>query len=163
MENNKSLAEVISSQTSLTKETINDVCDVIMAEFESGKIDQLEFLGKMEFMSQALEKAISKIRQQVVEELEKYGSEAKMGVVKHGITFKLKEAGVKYDYSNSKRWVEKIAALEVIKEETKSLESQLKSLKGKQTIVDEETGECYEDYPPIKSSKTTIEVTIPNK
>ena len=52
MENNKSLAEVISSQTSLTKETINEVADVILAEFESGKIDQLEFLGKMEFMAQ---------------------------------------------------------------------------------------------------------------
>jgi hypothetical protein len=56
-----------------------------------------------------------------------------------------------------------MGALEVIKEETKALESQLKSLKGKQTIVDDETGECYEDFPPIKSSKTTIEVTIPNK
>jgi ribosome-associated translation inhibitor RaiA len=89
MENNKSLAEVISSQTSLTKETINEVADVILAEFESGKIDQLEFLGKMEFMAQALDKAISKIRQQVVDELEKYGSEAKFGVVKSGITFKL--------------------------------------------------------------------------
>lgn len=163
MSNPNSLAEIIGSQTELTKQTITEVSDVIMNEFRSGKINPLEFLGKMEFMSQAIDKAIEQIRADVVDELQRYGSEAKVGVVKSGITFKLKEVGVKYDYSNSKMWLDRNKEMSAIKDDMKALESQLKSLKGKQTIVDEETGECYENFPPIKSSKTSVEVTIPNR
>jgi hypothetical protein len=117
----------------------------------------------MEFMSQAIDKAIEQIRAEVVDELERYGSEAKVGVVKSGITFKLKETGVKYDYSNSRLWNEKNEQMNAYKEDMKALESQLKALKGRQTIVDEETGEVYENHPPIKKSKTSVEVTIPNR
>lgn len=163
MTNQQSLAEIIGSQTELTKETIQSVTEVILNEYHSGKINPLEFLGKMEFMSQAISSAIEKIREEAVLELDKYGSEAKFGVVKSGITFRLKETGVKYDYSTSKRWQMKNEQLNAIKEETKALEAQLKALKGKQTIVDEETGEIMEEFPPIKSSKTTVEITIPKK
>lgn len=163
MSTNKSLAELITGQTELTKETISNVSDVIVNEFNSGKMNQLEFLGKMEFMAQAIDKAMQTIRQQALEELEKYGAEAKFGVVRSGITFKTKEAGVKYDYSNTKKWVDINDRLTAVKEEMKSLESQLKTIKGKQILVDEDTGECVELMQPIKTSKTTIEISIPNK
>jgi hypothetical protein len=48
-----------------------------------------------------------------------------------------------------------------VKEAMKSLETQLKAIKAKQTMVDESTGECLEMFPAIKSSKTSIEITIP--
>ena len=161
MTETKSLAEIIGGQTEFTKKTVSDVADAIMSEYQSARINPLDFLGKLEFMSQSLEQAISQIREEIVGELEKYGTEAKVGVVRSGITFKLKENGVKYDYSNSQLWQVKNAELNVVKEDVKSLEAQLKALKGKQTIVDEQTGECYENYPPIKSSKTSVEISIP--
>jgi len=156
-----SMADIIGQQTDLTKDSINQVSDIIIQEFNSGKHDPLDFLGKLEFMAQTLEKAIAQVREQALPELEKYGQEAKAGVKKNGITFKVKETGVKYDYSNTSKWVAMNNELTQVKESMKALETQLKAIKGKQTLVDESTGELIELFPPIKSSKTTIEITIP--
>ena len=84
-----------------------------------------------------------------------------MGVKRNGITFKIKETGVKYDYSNTSLWVLHNQKITELKEESKSIEAQLKSMTKKTTQVDDETGEIFELYPPIKTSKTSIEITIP--
>jgi hypothetical protein len=42
----------------------------------------------------------------------------------------------------------------------KEIEAMAKSLKGKLVVVDEETGETKEFYPPVKTSSTSIRVTI---
>jgi hypothetical protein len=44
--------------------------------------------------------------------------------------------------------------------ERKDRETFLKSLKSKTSILDEETGELIEIFPPYKTSKTGITVTL---
>ena len=79
----------------------------------------------------------------------------------HGRKITKFEAGTKYDFSNCNH--PKLDALTVKEKEVKSesdgVKKFLKSLSEKTTIIDEESGEVIELYPPIKKSKTTIKVS----
>jgi hypothetical protein len=98
-----------------------------------------------------------------VNELSAYGSEANQGVVINNVTLKLMEAGVKYDFAacNHPDWNSIVAKENKLADQRKEIEAMLKTLKSGQTIVDEETGEVIRITPPVKSSKTTVQVTIP--
>jgi len=161
MKNELTLIEIINMEIELTKDSVNYVADQIIQEYDSGNHHPLDFLGRIEFMSQVLEKSIATIREKALDELYRDGLEAKMGVKRNGITYKIKETGVKYDYSNTSVWVLHNQKITELKEEIKSIEAQLKSMTKKTTQVDDETGEIIELYPPIKTSKTSIEITIP--
>lgn len=73
---------------------------------------------------------------------------------------KLVETGIKFDFTASKSWVEQKKIVDEASKKLKDIEAFTKSLKSKTTVVDEETGESYEFYPPAKSSSTTVRVTI---
>lgn len=91
------------------------------------------------------------------EELSKYdNSEAKIA----GAELKRVESGVKYDYSSNKVWAEQKSKVEEESAKLKDIEAFTKGLKSKTTIVDETTGETFEYFPPVKSSTTTVRVTI---
>jgi hypothetical protein len=77
-----------------------------------------------------------------------------------GFTYMKKEAGAKYDFSNCNhpKWNELSQKENEIKEQKKEIESTLKTIKIHMAIVDEETGDVIVVNPPIKSSKTIIEV-----
>jgi hypothetical protein len=91
------------------------------------------------------------------EELSKYdNSEAKIA----GAELKRVESGVKYDYSSNKVWAEQKSKVEEEAAKLKDIEAFTKGLKSKTTIVDETTGETFEYFPPVKSSATTVRVTI---
>lgn len=77
-----------------------------------------------------------------------------------GFTFTKKEAGAKYDFSNCNhpKWNELANYQSQIKDDMKSIEVTLKTIKEPITIVDESTGNIVQVNPPIKSSKTIIEV-----
>ena len=132
----------------------------MISEIESGQTNLFEVASKMEFMIQTLDAVMSSIREQMVDELHKYGNESKVGVMANGVTFKLKETGVKYDYSNTALWVQKKQAIDELTTELKSLEATLKSVQTKMTTVDEQTGEIIEFWQPIKSSKISVEITL---
>jgi hypothetical protein len=70
------------------------------------------------------------------------------------------ESGVKWDCSASSAWAEQKKRVEAETKKLKDIEAFTKTLKEKTTIVDEETGETTEFYPAVKSSSTTIRVTI---
>jgi hypothetical protein len=92
--------------------------------------------------------------------LDLYGPEAKTGINRLGVTFKSKETAVKYDFSMTPIWNELKAAEDRASNERKDLETQLKALKKSTVNVDPETGEMVEMVIPIKSSKTTVEITL---
>jgi hypothetical protein len=140
----------------LVKQTAQSLID----EAAQGNIDTLSTLAHIEFMSQVIEMAKEELRSKAVAELDLYGPEAKSGVVKHGVTFKHKEAGVRYNFENTPSWKEIKEREDVIGSERKALEEQLKMIKSKQTMLDEFTGELKELYPAIKSSKTTVEISL---
>jgi hypothetical protein len=77
-----------------------------------------------------------------------------------GFTYMKKEAGAKYDFSNCNhpKWIELSQKENEIKEQKKEIETTLKTIKAPMTIVDNETGDIISVNPPIKSSKTIIEV-----
>lgn len=143
-----------------SKGLVKQTAESLIEESQSGNVDTLSALAHMEFMSQVIEMAKEKLREQAVAILDLYGTEAKSGVVKHGVTFKHKESGVRYNYENTKAWTEVKSREDAVARERKDLEEQLKSIKSKQTMLDEQTGELVEFNPPIKSSKTTVEISL---
>lgn len=143
-----------------SKGLVKQTAESLINEAEEGNIDTLSTLAHLEFMSQVIEMAKEQLRAKAVTELDLYGPEAKTGVVKHGVTFKHKESGVRYNYESTQAWTEVKSREDAIALERKALEEQLKSLKSKQTMLDEETGELVVFNPPIKSSKTTVEISL---
>jgi hypothetical protein len=160
-ENQSLLSEFLNGENDYSKTSVEKVSSVIVTEYELGNLNPLRFLGRLEFLSQVIDKAKAEIREKSLSELEKYGSETKSGVKIDGISFKIKETGVRYDYSLTKSWTDKKSEIDILTEELKAIEATLKSLKSKATILDEETGELIELLPPIKTSKTSIEISLP--
>lgn len=143
-----------------SKSLVRQTAQSLINEAQDGNIDTLSTLAHIEFMAQVIEMAKEELRARAVGELDAYGLEARTGVVKHGVTFKQKESGVRYNFENTKAWTEIKSREDAIANERKALEEQLKVLKSKQTMLDEHTGELIELNPPIKTSKTTVEITL---
>lgn len=143
-----------------SKSLVRQTAQSLINEAQDGNIDTLSTLAHIEFMAQVIEMAKEELRARAVGELDAYGLEARTGVVKHGVTFKQKESGVRYNFENTKAWTEIKSREDAIANERKALEEQLKVLKSRQTMLDEQTGELIELNPPIKTSKTTVEITL---
>ena len=154
------IIELLSSTPELTKTNVKEMAEQMISDIENGSTSLFETASKIEFMIQTMETVMSKVRENLVDELHKYGNESKVGVKTNGVTFKLKETGVKYDYSNTALWNEKKQAIDELTTELKSLETTLKSVQTKMTTVDETTGEIIEFWQPIKSSKTSVEISL---
>ena len=77
-----------------------------------------------------------------------------------GTTVKAVEAGVKYDFSATQAWAKQKVLVDTESKKLKEIEAFVKTLKSKTTVVDEETGETIEYFPPSKSSSTSIRVTL---
>ena len=77
-----------------------------------------------------------------------------------GTTVKSVEAGVKWDFSESKAWAEQKSRVDAEAKKLKEIEAFAKSIKSKTTTVNQETGEMLEYYPPVKTSSTSIRVTL---
>jgi len=154
------IIELLSSTPELTKTNVKETAEQMISDIEIGSTSLFETASRIEFMIQTLDQVMTSVREQLVDELHKYGNESKVGVKTNGVTFKLKETGVKYDYSNTVLWNEKKQVIDELTTELKSLELTLKSVQTKMTTVDETTGEIIEFWQPIKSSKTSVEITL---
>lgn len=160
MKQKTTIVELFNSTNDLTKSNVKTLAEQMISDIKSGSTNLFETASKIEFMIQTLDQVMTSVREQLVDELHKYGQESKVGVKTNGVTFKIKETGVKYDYSNTALWVAKKQAIDELTNDLKSLESTLKSVKTKMTTVDENTGEIMEFWQPIKSSKTSVEITL---
>jgi uncharacterized protein YktB (UPF0637 family) len=80
-----------------------------------------------------------------------------------GVTLKIKEAGTRYDFSASPNWVKANEVKKKAEEDQKQIESRLKTVKGSEILVDEQTGEIYKVFEPGKKSTTTIEISFPKE
>ena len=78
----------------------------------------------------------------------------------YGVDFSEMEAGIKYDYSETESWCKLQYEIDRLKDKQKDVEAFCKALKGKVSILDEETGELADFYPPSKTSTTTIKKVI---
>jgi len=152
--------QMVNAETSLTKTRAEQFTQMIIEANNDGRVDTLTALARLEFMSQVIDNAISKLRETATDDLYLYGSEAKTGVKILGVTFKHKETAVKYDFSKTAKWNELKAIEDTAADNRKQLEAQLKTLNKSTVNVDPETGEMVEFNPPMKTSKTTVEITL---
>ncbi len=158
---NQSVIQIINGVDSIDKGHVRDISSIILDEFNSGKVDPFIFAGKVEFLLQSLESAMEQIRNNLVHDIDVYGKDAEIGVVRNGIQFKRKEAGVKYDYSENKIWNMHNEHLMEIKNQMKEVETFIKTLHRPTPVVDPDTGEVVTYLPAKRTSKTIVEITIP--
>jgi hypothetical protein len=160
---NQSLVEIINRFTALDKVAVATVADRIIEEYDSGNVNPHEFTEKLEFMLQSIEKAMASIREKETDFLLRaYGdTQARQGITAPGgSTIKVKEVGIRYDYSNTTKWAEMQTSIDALVEQRKELENQLKTITKSQKFLDEETGELVEFNPAIRTSKTSLEISL---
>jgi hypothetical protein len=106
----------------------------------------------------ALGEVIESIANLSLAEAEKYGKSFEF----KNARIEVKELGSKwhFDKSNDSKYFSIKSNIEKLDIERKDRETFLKSLKQKTSILDEETGELIEVFPPYKTSKTGITVTL---
>ena len=136
----------------------------ISAALEEGEMPVLELRRQAVMLSELSKRLMADdtLREACISELEKYGS--REDVTLCGARFRIGETGVSYDYApcgdpvHARLIREKQAIDAKLKEREKFL--QRLPAEGVETI-DEETGEITRIYPPARSSKTSVIVTLP--
>lgn len=116
-------------------------------------LKDLVLCRKYIFVLEEIEKGLKGF---VVPELEKFdNSEAEL----LNSTIKIVESGVKYDFSASTAWVAQKAIVDKATAKLKEIEAFAKACKEKTTVVDSDSGEINEYFPPSKTSSTSIRFT----
>lgn len=161
MENNFTQSLLLSyNGCSLSKERVSTIVAHYTDTLKDGHVNVLEALAQLEFLSQVIEKLKATARELSVDEIARYGNEAKTGVVMHGVTLKLKEAGTKYTYNHNQLWNTIKEKEDGIAQQRKDLEAMLKTITKPTTFVNQDTGEVHDLRPALKTSTTTIEVSL---
>lgn len=161
MENNFTQSLLLSyNGGSLSKERVSTIVQHYTDTLKDGHINVLEALAQLEFLSQVVDGIKAKARELSIDEIARYGNEAKTGVVMHGVTLKLKEAGTKYNYSHNTLWNSIKEKEDGIAQARKDLEAMLKTISKPTTFVNKDTGEIHDLVPALKTSTTTVEVSL---
>jgi hypothetical protein len=153
--NNNQLIYVDGQIIDMSKKEIATMAESFVANADSINVVKLAAqLAKFQLLASEMDKHIKEplfvdLRQNKDSKLTAFG-----------IEFSEMEAGVKYDYSETESWVRLQDQIDNLKEKQKEVEAFCKALKSKATILDEETGELADFYPPSKSSTTTIKKII---
>ena len=152
------IRDVVYWGNTVSKETIKEHSINLLADLDNGYITPLQLAAQLKYFEDIIANIKEEVRQRVVAEQSKYGKER---MTFKGATFDVKEAGVKYDYSQCECtiWNDINKQIEALTEQRKEREAFLKSLKERLTYVDESTGEIVTIYPPQKKSTTTYAIT----
>lgn len=141
---------------SLDKASIKTQSGLIKQRVLDGELDALDTLilaKKGQLAYKQLEDDVKDLAEE-----KSYGK----GYVKHGVSIDEKMNGVKYDYSkcNDREWEDLNAKFEEIKQAKTKREEWLKKLEKSMEVVDKDTAETWTIYPPIKSGKMGLTLTI---
>jgi hypothetical protein len=153
MENNLIVAD--GQILELNKKEITAMAEAVMINADSIDVVKLAAQSaKFQLLASEIDK---QIKDHLFSDLRKFqGSK----VTAYGVDFSEMEGGVKYDYSETESWVNLQNQIDRLKEKQKEVEAFCKALKGSVKILDEETGELMDFYPPSKTSTTTIKKVI---
>ncbi len=132
--------------------TLDSFTETLSMEVVNGEIDPIWLHGTLTKFIKNLQALKELNENELSLDIDKFET--------HGYKFTKKEAGTKYDFSkcNHPKLTDLYAKETKINKEKKDIEALLKTLKNPTTIVDEETGDIVTINPPIKTSKTIIEV-----
>ena len=156
------IRDIVYYGTEVTKEHIKEQSIALLKDLDEGHIAPLQLAAQLKLVEDVISNVKEELRQRVVAEKDKYGKD---DMTYHGAKFDIREAGVKYDYSQCEdiQWNELSQQIDALTEQRKERESFLKALKEKLTYVDESTGEIKSIYPPQKKSTTTYAITWSKK
>lgn len=128
--------------------------------FLDGETPILEQAIKAKALAEILDSFVKdgEVKEAITMEVQKYGSETTV----NGTKLQIKEAGVRYDYSECGDVV-----LNRLYEQKKQLDEAIKarekfvySCAAGTPLIDEESGEVYTINPPIKTSSTITQITF---
>lgn len=152
------IRDVVFYGTEVTKESIKEQSLALLKDLDEGHFSPLHLAAQLKFVEDVISNIKEEVRQRVIAEQDKYG---KHKMTYYGATFDIKEAGVKYDYSQCQDviWDDLRKQLDALNEQIKEREAFLKTLKERFTYIDESTGEIVTIYPPQRKSTTTYAIT----
>lgn len=137
----------------LTKTAQKTISENIIAEVKNGNTSALEMQVKLKFIADTIKDSQDGIKEDVLSEVNKFAKGQE--IAKLGARIEPMEAGIKYNYESCGH-----PRYAVLKKELKDLEEFLKALKQKTVMVDEDTGDIITLYPPLKTSTSTVKVTL---
>lgn len=154
---NKQLAQV--QQIPSTKKEISLFASQIANALESGEVNPLDILLRFKSFEKVFEAIKPRLQELAATEASKY-KEKTINLM--GAEFSIKESGITFDYSQTGDTVHArlSAELEAAKEALKNRETFLKTIKGSETVVDEDTSEIITIYAPVRKSSTGVQVSI---
>lgn len=125
-----------------------------------GEVEPIEPIVSMRRIKSAIERVEKNdlVTDAVLQELYKWGKNVQI----FGAKIQVKEVGTTYDFSACQDpiWNFINCQIKELQAKMKDREAMLKSLKKTETMVNDETGEIYTIYPPVKKSKTGYSVTL---
>ena len=157
-ENNVALIERVNA---LSKTNQKNIADQLIAQVVGGEVDPIKAYIQIKGIVECLNIFLKDkgVIDSTVTACERFGNDkpeyagAKMSVT---------EAGVRYDYSmcGDTKYNELVAQRVGLEAQIKAREEFLKHIDGKQTIVDDATGEVMTLYPPARTSTTSLRVAF---
>ena len=144
----------IKSITESTKHQLDTLIDVIVNEAEGYELEAYITAKKLEYVVKSL---IEILQPMAITEAEK-----QKGNTLYGAEVNVKDTGVRYNFFDCgyTPYNELVSDKKQIETELKGMETLLKSINKKTTIVDEVSGEILEVKPPTRTSGTSIFLTI---
>ena len=127
-------------------------------EVEAGILEPLHMAVYLKTMEKIVEGIQKGIKEAALTEAQKYEKSFDF----HGARIEQTELGTKYDYSTCQdiAWNKLDEEIKLLSEKKKQREAFLKTVKDGMTLVEEETGETWKVFPPLKTSTTGIKITI---
>ena len=142
-----------------TKEDIQLLADRVITALDEGTVNPMDLLQSIKAIEKMHETIKPLLDKAVLSEVTKYPDKI---VDYYGAKFRVGEFGTQYNFKecNDAEWnMLNIIATDA-KEKLKAREEFLKALKVPLEIFDQETGEIITINPPIKTSKTGVQVSF---
>lgn len=141
-----------------SKQQVMVFADQIKNELLSGNVDPLELAVYFKALEKTMEAVKDTLSELALKEAEKNGKSFEY----KGAKIELAELATRYDYSQTgdDEWFRYDCEVNAATERRKEREATLKTLKEAAIWVNPDTGEAQTIYPPIKSSKSGIKITI---
>lgn len=149
---------IINISEKVTKDVISAYAKELIDSIYEGNVNALDIAVRVKFMEDVITSIKDKLRDSVIEQCSKY--QKGEDIVHYNGEFAIKEAGVKYDYTNCNdpELNDIVKEIERLTELRKEREKFLRAIKTSITTCCELTGEVITLFPPIKSSTTTYSI-----
>lgn len=155
----ETLPKIFTGQAPTKAEITEGAKQVISRVIDDGEICPLKVATQLKAMETAIKLIKAGIEEAVLNEAEK---EPQKSFDRAGHGYQVRAGGVKYFYTECNDPVlDRLTdSLNDTAEKKKERESFLKVLSGPLNVVDDETGEVVEVFPPAKESKTVVAITL---